>query len=98
MAAASSRRLMSAIPPRIACSTAAASRRSRACDVVMPQCTIWFMYRLVQREARTMSKLHVEAEQITRAAPEIIWALISDVMTYPRWGPWQEAGYRHPGD
>jgi len=45
-----------------------------------------------------MGTLHVEAEQITPAAPEIIWALISDVMTYPRWGPWQEAGYRRPGD
>jgi uncharacterized protein YndB with AHSA1/START domain len=45
-----------------------------------------------------MGKLHVEAEQTTRAAPGIVWALISDVMTYPRWGPWQEAGYRSPGD
>jgi len=45
-----------------------------------------------------MGKLHVEAEQTTRAAPEIVWALVSDVMTYPRWGPWREAGYRSRGD
>jgi uncharacterized protein YndB with AHSA1/START domain len=45
-----------------------------------------------------MGKLHVEAEQTTRAAPEIVWALVSDAMTYPQWGPWREAGYRHPGD
>ena len=45
-----------------------------------------------------MGKLHVEAERTARAAPEIVWALVSDVMTYPRWGPWREAGYRRPGD
>ena len=45
-----------------------------------------------------MDKLHVEAEQTARAEPAIVWALISDVMTYPRWGPWSEAGYRRPGD
>jgi uncharacterized protein YndB with AHSA1/START domain len=45
-----------------------------------------------------MGKLHVEAEQTTRAAPEIVWAMVSDVMTYPRWGSWREAGYRRRGD
>jgi uncharacterized protein YndB with AHSA1/START domain len=45
-----------------------------------------------------MGKLHVEAEQTTRAAPEIVWALVSDAMTYPRWGPWREAGYQSRGD
>jgi len=45
-----------------------------------------------------MSKLHVEAEQTTRAVPEIVWALVSDATMYPRWGPWREAGYRRPGD
>jgi hypothetical protein len=45
-----------------------------------------------------MGKLHVEAEQIAAVASGSIWALISDVTTYPRWGPWSEAGYRSPGD
>jgi len=45
-----------------------------------------------------MGRLHVEAEQTAQAAPAIVWTLISDVMTYPRWGPWSEAGYRRPGD
>jgi uncharacterized protein YndB with AHSA1/START domain len=45
-----------------------------------------------------MGHLHVEAEQTAQAAPAIVWALVSDVMTYPRWGPWSEAGYRSPGD
>jgi uncharacterized protein YndB with AHSA1/START domain len=45
-----------------------------------------------------VGKLHVEAEQMTTAAPEDVWALISDAMTYPRWGPWSEAAYRSPGD
>jgi hypothetical protein len=43
-------------------------------------------------------KLHVEAEQITAAASGDVWVLISDVTTYPRWGPWSEAGYRSAGD
>jgi len=45
-----------------------------------------------------MGNLHVEAERTTRAAPEFVWALVSDVMTYPRWGPWRDAGYQRPGD
>ena len=45
-----------------------------------------------------MDKLHVEAEQTTQAAPAIVWALVSDATTYPRWGPWSEVGYRRPGD
>jgi uncharacterized protein YndB with AHSA1/START domain len=45
-----------------------------------------------------VSKLHVEAEQIAAAAPEAVWALVSDATTYPRWGPWSEAAYRSPGD
>jgi uncharacterized protein YndB with AHSA1/START domain len=45
-----------------------------------------------------MGQLHVEAEQTTQAAATIVWALVSDPMTYPRWGPWSAAGYRRPGD
>jgi len=45
-----------------------------------------------------MSTLHVEAEQTANVPPGIVWALISDATTYPHWGPWSEAGYRHPGD
>ena len=44
-----------------------------------------------------MSKLHVEAEQTTQAAPEIVWALVSDATTYPQWGPWRKADYRSLG-
>ena len=45
-----------------------------------------------------MDRLHVEAEQSAQATPGIIWALISDATTYPRWGPWSEAAYQRPGD
>ena len=45
-----------------------------------------------------MDKLHVEAEQTAQAAPAIVWALVSDATTYPRWGPWSEVGYRRQGD
>jgi uncharacterized protein YndB with AHSA1/START domain len=45
-----------------------------------------------------MGQLHVEAERTAQAAPAIVWALVSDVTTYPRWGPWREAAYRRPGD
>ena len=39
-----------------------------------------------------MGQLHVEAEQTAQAAAAIVWALVSDAMTYPRWGPWSAAG------
>lgn len=45
-----------------------------------------------------MSPLRVEAEQIARATPAAIWALVSDVRRYPEWGPWSAAGYQRPGD
>ena len=45
-----------------------------------------------------MDKLHVEAEQTAQAAPAIVWALVSNAMTYPQWGPWSEVGYRRQGD
>jgi uncharacterized protein YndB with AHSA1/START domain len=45
-----------------------------------------------------MDRLHVEAERITRAAPEAVWALVSDATRYPQWGPWSAAGYQRPGD
>ena len=45
-----------------------------------------------------MDKLHVEAERTTQSPPATVWALVSDAMTYPQWGPWSEVGYRRPGD
>jgi uncharacterized protein YndB with AHSA1/START domain len=45
-----------------------------------------------------MDRLHVEAERTTRAAPEAVWALVSDATRYPEWGPWSAGGYRRPGD
>src|SRR5215468_6363181 len=50
IAAAIWRRLRSAIPASRAWRTAAASRRSRACDVRMAERTIWYMFHLVQKE------------------------------------------------
>src|SRR5262249_37068006 len=63
-------------------------------NVPCGSCTIWY----TREECRLMSALHVEAEQSAQATPGIIWALMSDATTYPRWGPWSEAGYRRPGD
>jgi uncharacterized protein YndB with AHSA1/START domain len=45
-----------------------------------------------------MDRLHVEAEQTTRAAPEAVWDLVSDATRYPEWGPWSAAGYQRPGE
>jgi Polyketide cyclase / dehydrase and lipid transport len=39
-------------------------------------------------------RLEVAAEAVSSAAPEAIWALISDAASYSRWGPWKAAGYR----
>src|SRR6516162_4843080 len=98
MAAASSRRLRSAMPPRRACSTAAASRRSRGCDAVMAECTIWFMYHMVQEGRSAMAQLQVEAEATAKASPEAVWALVSDATRYPSWGPWSDGHYEQPGE
>jgi uncharacterized protein YndB with AHSA1/START domain len=42
-----------------------------------------------------MDKLQVEAEQIAKADPETVWAIISDPTQYPQFGPWSAAGYRN---
>src|ERR1700722_20584801 len=94
MAAASSRRLRSAIPLRMACSTAAASRRSRGCDTPMAERTIWFMYQMVQKGWWAVVQLHVEAEATAKASPETVWALVSDATRYPSWGPWSDGHYK----
>ncbi len=41
-----------------------------------------------------MSKLSVEAEGATRAGPEVVWSLVANANTFPRWGPWNDGGYR----
>lgn len=40
-----------------------------------------------------MDKLEAEAECNIQAPPEIVWALVSDVTRYPKWGPWRSAKY-----
>jgi uncharacterized protein YndB with AHSA1/START domain len=45
-----------------------------------------------------MSGLHIEAESVAQAAPEAVWALVSDATRYPGWGPWSGAGYQRPGE
>src|SRR5215831_20357010 len=96
MAAASWRRLRSAIPASRAWRTAASSRRSRACDVRMPQCTIRYMFHLVQRRGQ-MAQLHVEAEGVAQAAPEVVWELVANADSYSQWGPWSASGYENLG-
>jgi uncharacterized protein YndB with AHSA1/START domain len=51
--------------------------------------TIWYMFRLVH----SSGCLRVEAESVTSAAPEAVWALVADAARYPQWGPWSAAGY-----
>jgi uncharacterized protein YndB with AHSA1/START domain len=43
-----------------------------------------------------VSQLSVEAKGTTRADPRTVWSLVSDANTYPRWGPWNDGGYRPP--
>ena len=45
-----------------------------------------------------MGKLNVEAEQIAAAAADDVWALVSDITAYSRWGPWSEGAYRSLGE
>ena len=41
-----------------------------------------------------MRQLHVEAEGVTRADPEVVWSLVADANSYPSWGPWNDGGYQ----
>jgi uncharacterized protein YndB with AHSA1/START domain len=43
-----------------------------------------------------MSQLQVEAEGTTSADCEAVWSLVADANSYPRWGPWDDGGYRPP--
>ena len=43
-----------------------------------------------------MSQLEVAAEATTSAGPETVWSLVADANSYPRWGPWNDGGYRPP--
>ena len=45
-----------------------------------------------------MAQLHVEAEATAQAAPETVWALVSDATKYPAWGPWSDGRYEKDGD
>ena len=42
-----------------------------------------------------MDQLQVEAEEIAKASPETVWAIVSDATQYPDFGPWSAAGYRN---
>lgn len=40
-----------------------------------------------------MRKLQVEAKGTSSASPDVVWALLTDANSYPRWGPWNDGGY-----
>ena len=44
-----------------------------------------------------MAQLHVEAEGMAQAAPEIIWELVGHADRYHEWGPWSASGYENLG-
>ena len=83
MAAAISRRLRSTIPLlQGMTSTAASSSRSFGCTVAISNCTIWYMYHMVQLEENgVMGELHVEAEGTTVAGVDTVWAAMADANT-----------------
>jgi uncharacterized protein YndB with AHSA1/START domain len=43
-----------------------------------------------------MSQLRVQAEGVTSADPQVVWALVADATSYPSWGPWNDGGYQPP--
>ena len=45
-----------------------------------------------------MAQLHVEAEGVARAAPQLVWELVANADGYCQWGPWSASGYHSPGD
>jgi len=44
-----------------------------------------------------MAQLHVEAEGVARAAPEVVWDLVANADSYREWGPWSASGYENLG-
>ena len=44
-----------------------------------------------------MAQLHVEAEGVAQAAPEVVWALVANADRYSEWGPWSASGYENLG-
>ena len=45
-----------------------------------------------------MPRLHVEADGVARAAPQVVWELVADAGRYSQWGPWSASGYENLGD
>jgi len=43
-----------------------------------------------------MTQLHVEAEGVAQAAPEVVWELVANADSYQEWGPWSASGYQGP--
>jgi uncharacterized protein YndB with AHSA1/START domain len=44
-----------------------------------------------------MAQLHVKAEGVARAAPEVVWELVANADRYSEWGPWSASGYENLG-
>jgi hypothetical protein len=57
----------------------------------MPERTIWYMFHLVQKEKR-IAQLHVEAEGVAQAAPEVVWKLVANA-ALPSVGTVEPSGY-----
>jgi uncharacterized protein YndB with AHSA1/START domain len=45
-----------------------------------------------------VAQLHVEAEGVAQAAPEVVWELVTNADSYQEWGPWNASGYQSPAD
>jgi uncharacterized protein YndB with AHSA1/START domain len=45
-----------------------------------------------------MRQLHVEAEGVAQAPPQVVWELVANADTYGEWGPWSAGGYENLGD
>ena len=64
----------------------------------MVECTIRYMFQLVQKGSGQMAQLRVEAEGVAQAAPEVVWELVANADSYQKWGPWNASGYQSPAD
>jgi uncharacterized protein YndB with AHSA1/START domain len=56
------------------------------------------MFHLVQKGRGPMAQLHVEAEGVAQAAPEVVWELVANADRYHEWGPWSASGYQSRAD
>ena len=87
ISAARLRRVRSLTPDEAMCSTTRASNRSRAEFGLPTDCSIWYMYHMVQR---------VSVYATTGTPADVLYGLLKDPLSWTSWSPMDESGPHTP--